>query len=198
MKIRFQDIFKPNSLALAAVMLLPGPGRLVFDNFPLDHEQINLLKNFMINDLAELLPATLEEQEVEQEKIVALHCLNLARTQLDKAGKDEDPLVWWPSHSRLANLYNYAKLLFAIPASSADNERSFSSAGFTMDKQRTRLDIESFRMEHKIRRFIVAGTDGSTAEGKALRSARVAKLLEHFALILAEIEAQNRLNGDND
>ena len=151
----------------------------------------------MINDAAELLPIDLDEREVEQEKIAALHCLNLAWTQLDKAGKDENPLAWWPAHPRLAALINYAKMLFAIPASSADNERAFSSAGFTMDSRRTRLDIETFRMEHRIRRFIVAGTDGSTQEGRQMRHARVRKLLEHFALILAEREAENAVNAEN-
>ena len=194
LKIRFQGLFEANSLALAAAMLLPGPNPFQFQNFPLDATAIANLKNFMIDDFSELLPVDLPEAEVEQEKIAALHALNLARTQLDKAGSDEDPLVWWPAHPRLATLFNYAKMLFAIPASSAESERSFSSAGFTMDSHRTRLDLETFRMEHRIRRFIVAGTDGATQAGRETRMARVKKLLEHFPLILGEIEAEKALN----
>jgi hypothetical protein len=83
-------------------------------------------------------------------------------------------------------LFPLAKMLFAIPATSADNERSFSSASFTLDSRRYRTDIVRFRSEHRIRRFIVAGTNQHTQEGRELRIGRVRRLLQRFASIIAE------------
>ena len=51
-------------------------------------------------------------------------------------------------------------MLLQIPASSAENERSFSSASFVLDQRRTRLDLDNFRREHRIRRRLCAGTTG--------------------------------------
>ena len=75
-------------------------------------------------------------------------------------------------------------MLLAIPATSADNERAFSSASFTLDYRRTRLDIASFRAEHRIRRYLISGTDHHSVEGRELRRQRVERLLERFAEVV--------------
>ena len=67
--------------------------------------------------------------------------------------------------------------MLAVPATSADNERSFSSAGFTLSIRRNRLEVEHFRMEHRIRRFLVAGTSPHEQEGRETLKRRAQVLL---------------------
>src|SRR5262245_27334593 len=45
---------------------------------------------------------------------------------------------------------------------SADDERVFSSAGFTLNQRRTRLDINNFRREHRVRQFLIGGAQSGT------------------------------------
>ncbi len=71
-------------------------------------------------------------------------------------------------------------MLFAIPASSADCERSFSSAGFTLDSRRNRMDVEVFRQEHRLRRFLVSGTDLHTQVGRQTRLDRMNLLINRY------------------
>lgn len=114
--------------------------------------------------------------------------LRIARRRLDRLAPEVDPLLWWPSNDDLKPLFPLAKMLLAIPCSSADSERSFSSAGFTMGVRRTRLALEAFRSEHRIRRFITACGDAQTQTGRAIRLARVNSLLERYATMLAAHE----------
>ena len=46
-----------------------------------------------------------------------------------------DPLVAWPSMAEFTALFPTVKMLLQIPASSAENERSFSSACFILDQR---------------------------------------------------------------
>jgi len=71
---------------------------------------------------------------------LAAETLAVARDSLDEDPEDADPLVWWPSHPEYTALFPVAKMLLQIPASSAEDERSFSSASFILDQRRTRLD----------------------------------------------------------
>ena len=83
--------------------------------------------------------------------------LNVARDTLDEVLEDTDPLYWWPSHPEYSILFLTAKMLLQIMDASAENERSFSSASFVLDQRRTRLDIDNFRREHRIRRALCVG-----------------------------------------
>src|SRR5262249_46394619 len=141
----------------------------------------------MVDDFALLLPTDMQPDVVDDMRGMALTQIRMARRLLDTLGEETDALEWWPQQqSTLGPLFSLAKMLFAIPVTSADNERSFSSAGFTLDDRRTRLELESFRSEHRVRRFIVACADNQTAEGRQLRLERVGRLLERFAAQVAE------------
>jgi hypothetical protein len=107
------------------------------------------------------------------------------RDSLDEEPEDEDPLVWWPSHPEYTALFPVAKMLLQIPASSAENERSFSSASFILDQRRTRLDIDNFRREHRIRRAVCVGR--TPAEKLEFSNG----LIERFAGNVADARALN-------
>ena len=62
----------------------------------------------------------------------------------------------------------------------ADNERAFSSASLTLDLHRYRLDIETFRKEHRIRRYFASGSDPHTKVGRDLRITRLNYLLDRY------------------
>jgi hypothetical protein len=52
---------------------------------------------------------------------------------------DQDILTWWKDQTQFPKLQTLARQLFAIPASSAASERSFSAAGCTVSARRTAL-----------------------------------------------------------
>ena len=111
--------------------------------------------------------------------------MKTTRVLLDDAPEDEDPLAWWPAHQDFSNIYRVVKMLLQIPASSAENERSFSSASFILDERRTRLDLDNFRREHRIRRAICAGT---TPEQRLQLSN---ELMQRFSQLLLDREAND-------
>lgn len=136
----------------------------------------------LVDDSVLLLPDGTPDEEIEATRAVVAALLPLARSRLDRAAPTTDPLAWWPLQDDvLKPLLSLAKMLFAIPASSADSERSFSSAGFTMGPRRTRMELEAFRSEHRIRRFITATGDAQSQNGREVRLERVRRILEHFA-----------------
>jgi hypothetical protein len=137
----------------------------------------------MLDDLEQLVPCEADERLAVRAQAQAT--LALARQQLARTDPGEDPLSWWPQHPRLSSIFPLAMMLFAIPATSADNERSFSSASYTLDARRYRTNIDHFRFEHRVRRFIVAGTDPHTQQGRAKRLERVRALLGRFAALVA-------------
>lgn len=91
------------------------------------------------------------------------------------------PLNWWAAHPDLASIYPLAQMLFSIPASSAEAERCFSSAGFLLDTRRTRLSTEHLRQEFRVRQYIVSGSSAHTAKGREVKMKNVGNLLRHFA-----------------
>jgi len=74
--------------------------------------------------------------------------------------------------------------MLQTPGASGENERSFSSASFTLDERRTRLELDNFRREHRLRRALCAA---STPEEKLAISN---ELLERFASRVAEQRRQ--------
>ena len=118
--------------------------------------------------------------------------LVVCRAELEDSDPDENPLIWWPQHPMYGSLYPLAKMLLAIPATSADDERVFSSAGVTLSERRTRLDIDNFCREHRIRQFLTAGTSLNAQEGRRARSERADTLLRRFGDVMRERERQQR------
>jgi hypothetical protein len=53
----------------------------------------------------------------------------------------------------------------------------------------------AFRAEHRIRRFIVSGTDAHSHSGRQRRTARVGQLLARFAELVAEGEKDKEEKG---
>lgn len=55
-----------------------------------------------------------------------------------------DPLIWWPRNaSRLPFLSVVARMVFAIPVTSASSERTFSGASRTITRDRASLSAEN-------------------------------------------------------
>ncbi len=139
-------------------MLLPGPNRFQFTNFVVSEETVNDIKENILSDFVELLPEELTDVRKNRQRALAASTFDVCREILDETDETVNPLIWWPSHPEYTILYPVAKMLLQIPAASAENERSFSSASFLLNERRTRLDIENFRREHRIRRHLCAGT----------------------------------------
>jgi hypothetical protein len=140
----------------------------------------------LVADYLALLPSDLSDLDKDAHRDIASAILPLARRMLDREPAATDVLVWWPQQKSLAALFPLAKMLFAIPASSADSERSFSSAGLSLGTLRTRMAVEAFRAEHRIRRFVTACADAQTSAGREKRLARVRTLLGRFAEVIAD------------
>ena len=149
--------------ALRALMLMPGPNRFQFTNFLANAAMLAEVKRHMMEDFAELLPPEMAPDLKDLNTNMARMVLELARTMLDRLDEAINPFEWWPLQSNLSVLFPLAKMLLAIPASTSEDERTFSSAGFTLDKLRTRMDLDNFRREHRARQFLVAGTDPQMA-----------------------------------
>jgi hypothetical protein len=183
---RFADVFEGRSLALAARYFLPGEHPFRFAHFPLEQAALTeQVEEHLVADYLNLLSADTPPAALELHRGIATNQVRMARMLLAPLGEETDPLIWWPQQIGLGALFPLAMMLFAIPASSADNERSFSSAGLTLGSRRSRLELEAFRMEHRIRRFLVAGTNGATQEGRQERLNRVARILDRFGDLVA-------------
>lgn len=143
----------------------------------------------LLDDYDALLPPETPQLQRAGHRGVAGALLSFARSLLDAEPADADPLLFWPQNAALGALFPLAKLLFAIPASSADNERAFSSAGFTMGIRRSRLELEAFRAEHRIRRFMVSCADGQSQQGRQKRLDRLSVLLTHYSSLIEERRA---------
>jgi hypothetical protein len=172
---RFAPMFEAESLALAARMFLSGKDLFTFENFPVTEEILQTVKENILTDFVELLPPTMSDAHKERQKALASSTFDVVRDALAEEPAEADPLSWWPAHPEYTLLHPVVKMLLQIPASSAENERSFSSASFILDQRRTRLDIDNFRREHRIRRALCAGT---TPDEKLQRSN---DLIERFA-----------------
>lgn len=157
--------------------------------FLITPEILNDVRDNIIDDALELLPPNTPEAQVILHRQVATAMLALARARLDTANEDQDPLEWWPNNLDLASLFSVAKMLFAIPASTAEDERGFSSAGFTLNQRRSRLDLDNFRREHRIRHFLTIDADINSQGGRRERLRRAHALLEEYARQLAAAAA---------
>lgn len=186
-KERFADIFDGASLAMAARFFLPGPGLFAFEHFEPPENLLAVVKDNIVSDFRELLPP-MPAEHLELQLTLARGTLDLARFKLDQLDPHADPLDWWGHQDDLSLIHRVVKMLFQIPASSAENERSFSSASFVLDQRRTRLDLDNFRREHRIRRALCAGAT------PAERLRRSNELIERFSQELLAREPQNPQN----
>ena len=153
-----------------------------FENFDVPANLVAVVKDNIITDFQELLPPGVPQAQIDLQLNMARACVDLARLQLDQVDMATDPLEWWGTH--FAIIHRVVKMLFQIPASSAENERSFSSASFyILSERRTQWDLDNFRREHRIRRAICAG---STPQQRLQRSNA---LMERFAQVLLDREA---------
>jgi hypothetical protein len=181
-KARFASTFTGGSVALAARMLLPGPALMIFQNFDVTPQILNEVRENLLDDFVELLSSDTTEEDKQDLRLSVNGALNMAVRKLVLLPADTDPLRWWPcQREQLGTLFPLVKMLLAVPATSADNERAFSSAGFTLDIRRSRLDIEVFRREHRVRRFFVGGTDAHSAQGRQLKLSRLSDFLDYYA-----------------
>jgi hypothetical protein len=159
-KERFASTFHPDSLAMGARMFLPGRDLFVFQHFELPGNFLNTVMDNLLNDFMELLPPHLTEVQRNSRRDQAQATLRVARELLLEVPEETNPLEWWPTQQEdLARIFSLAKMYLQIPASSAENERSFSSASFILDTRRNRLDLDNFRREHRIRRYLCAEGD---------------------------------------
>lgn len=64
--------------------------------------------------------------------------------KLEQTQVDTNPLVWWRENQHIyKDLSMIARILFAIPASSASSECLFSKAGYLLNKRRTSLNSKA-------------------------------------------------------
>lgn len=179
-KSRYQSMYEAGSLALAASSFLPGPGRLSFSNFNITAQIKESLIENLVDDFMGLLPSDTPAEELAIMRQNAKGVIGLAHLRLARHPNDKDPLILWPTLKDLGLIVDLVMMLFTMPASSADNERAFSSAGFTLDNRRYRMDIETFRQEHRLRRYLVSGTDIHTQAGRQARIDKLVGLLDLY------------------
>lgn len=165
---------------------MPGPGRTTFVNFDVTPEIMAEVNENILDDVMSLLPSDYPEDEIVELRASATLALSLLRKRLAKLDRDTNPFVWVPSQTDLSVLFPVLMLLYGIPSSSAEPERSFSSASFTLDIRRYQIDIDTFRKEHRVRRFLVSGTDTHSQQGRELRLGRLNVLLEHYDAFVNE------------
>jgi len=85
--------------------------------------------------------ADFEDDEID-ERFEADEVSAYVQARVDASNRDI--LVWWKEHShQFPKLATLARQLFAIPASSAASERSFSAAGYTVSERRTALSPDT-------------------------------------------------------
>lgn len=182
-KNRYEPMFNTASLARTAAFFLPGRLYRDFANFPNDDEDdiVLQIKERLASDAADLLPPNDPKRERTARRArAAVDDIREDLDELDPTDNANDPLIWIPLHSKLPVLFPIAMLYLAIPSTSSEDERNFSSAGITLDKLRSRMDIENFRLEHRIRRYLTAGSDAQSQDGRKLRQIRVKKLISLF------------------
>jgi len=189
---RFEHIYLGGSIALAAASLLPGPNRTSFANFEVTDAAREEVDENIVDDVASMLPSTTPEDEVDLHKVTARAQLQLLRKRLVRLDPAVDPLAWYPKQRDLAPLHPAIKCYLSAQGSSADSERAFSSASFTLDIHRYRMDIETFRKEHRLRRYLVSGAPIHTKQGRELRESRLQKLINRYDDFLATEIAEER------
>lgn len=197
-RTRFAWVFAEDSIALEALYLMPGRNRFTFTNFVLGPNVLASIRNRLLDDVVELLPEDMTQDLKNQHREVARVMLGLARTMLDALEDTVDPLEWWPQQQVLSPLFPLAQMLFAIPASTSDDERSFSGAGLVLGNLRTRMDLDNFRREQRVRQYLTLGTDPHAQMGRQERLARSNTILERFALTLERVREEQRARENGD
>lgn len=177
---RFAPIFAEGSLALAACFLLPGPGVLHFHHFDLAPGVRPSVIERILDDVASLRPPGVTEEQQQRRRVLARAALEEARADLDAEDESVDPLAWWPAHHDYRALFDVVKMYLAIPASTADDERVFSSSGFILNQRRTRLDLDNFRRESRIRQYITIGNPTTSQAGRKRRLGAAQTLMERL------------------
>ena len=81
-------------------------------------------------------------------------------------------------------------MYLAIPASTSDDERVFSSAGFILNQRRTRLDLDNFRRENRVRQYITLGNSVNSLSGRNARMEAIRPLVELLQAEIARRAAQ--------
>lgn len=165
---RFGDLFEGGSLA--ARYLLPGNDLFAFTNFSISAEKLEAVKDTILTHVMKLMPSATHQQR-ERKKLLATAVLEDARLALDEENPDVDPLTWWPNHPDYAAIFPVAKMFLQIPAASTENDPYF-----IVDHRRTRVDVDNFRREYRLRRWLSAGV---TAEEKVARSV---DLMERYSV----------------
>lgn len=139
-------------------MLSSGADRFAFHNFKVTEDQRHAIIETIANDVVELLLSSVDDDVKARHEAAVNAILPLAEFELDQASEDDHPLEWWPLRPHLQMLYPVAQMLFVIPAPSGRNERALSSAGYLLDPRRTRLCLQSFRSENRVRQSLVEDT----------------------------------------
>jgi len=175
---RLGHIVQGPNLALAAAALSPAYGHLTFVTASVRKEMLDTLV-----DWASEFPASvaaggvqIDIDEDSQKALMAatmksLHShfvknppARVAGDQLHIPDGDEAPRYdvlkfWRGATGALCNLQHPARLVLCVPASSAASERVFSSAGFIVDKQRSRLSEDNVIMLTTVRDYLKRMTD---------------------------------------
>lgn len=93
--------------------------------------------------LENLLGPSYQPEEVHQEGENAVHQEILRYRELRQQAPSADPLMWWKlQQNEFPRLATLARIILAVPATSAPSERLFSAAGELLSKKRLRLEPE--------------------------------------------------------
>lgn len=111
------------------------------------------------------------------------------RAELDRLDTPEEALQWWLRNGS-TNLSPIAMMYLAIPSSTADAERTFSSAGFVL-AGRWSLLPRTLEMQVVIRDWILAQSDQNNDEHTAALDALIRQ-------VIAAGRAQEEQEEDSD
>lgn len=167
-KKRFASVFDAeNSLALVAALLCPGLHKLSYKYFPLSSKEKDTVRKRLHQEMA-----TVVDCDVPSKVELLALCLKIALEAMDKEETVcEDVLSWWKKseNTSLNFVFPAVKMLLAIPVSSTDPERAFSSAGLILNRYRSCLSSVHFRQEFRLRQYL------------SVDPSRVERILDRYA-----------------
>jgi hypothetical protein len=175
---RLGFIVKKPNLALAAAALSPAFGHLTFVSASVrtavDKTLVEWGVEFEAPTTADTVQIDIDE---ETQKTVITGTLKSLRKyfinnapprsqgdplhipDVEEAPKYDVLAFWRQGGGALSHIYHLARLVLCVPGSSASSERVFSSAGFIVDKHRSRLDEENVVMLTTVRDFLKRMSD---------------------------------------
>lgn len=154
---KFDWVFEKHSLALAASLLLPGHSLNALEHFKLKESVITSAEERLLHEA--LLMADPDADLIEAEKASLRIYFTPMRSRLLSASPQISPLAWWAENSKDRTLFQkVARVLLAIPASTAENERVFSSSAFVLEG-RENLSECRLAMECIIRHYAAQQED---------------------------------------